>query len=106
MGASSKKRIKQYFQKNTEKGIVSNKVFQNFIKPFLINKSSSSQNDVVFIEKGKYIFEKNALVEVLHDHNVKIVEKSYKIKPQFVASLSSATGSKNVINEITQYYGD
>ena len=106
MCASSKKRIKQYFQKNTEKGIVSNKAFQNFIKPFLINKSSSSQNDVVFIEKGKYIFQKNALAEVLHDHNVKIVEKSYKIKPQFVASLSSATGSENVINEIIQYYGD
>ena len=106
MCASSKKRIKQYFQKNTEKGIVSNKTFQNFIKPFLIHKSSSSQNDVVFIEKGKNIFEENALVEVFHDHNVKIVEKSYKIKPQFVASLTSAAGSENVINEIIQYYGD
>ena len=73
---------------------------------FSTNESSSSQNDVVFIEKGKSIFEENALVEVFHYHNVKIVEKSYKIKPQFVASLSSATGSKNVINEITQYYGD
>ena len=94
--ASTKSRIKQYFQENTENSIVSNKTFWNFIKPFLINKRSSSQNDIVFIGNGKNIFGENALVEIFRNHYVKIVEKPFKIKP--FASLSKATDYENFVN--------
>ena len=68
--------IKSYFQNVTKKGLVTNKSFWNFIKPFLTNKSCHTQNDIILIDNGKVIVEESDLVETFNNHYINIVEKS------------------------------
>lgn len=56
-----KKCIEEYFQKVTKNGIVLKKTFGILSSLFLLNKSSSSQNDIVLIANCKVDFEGNAL---------------------------------------------
>ena len=95
---------KEYFQIITEKGIVCNKAFSNFVKPFLTSKISSSENDVL-IENGETIFEENALLEIFIVHYVNNVEKSWKINPNLTVTFPSATDDEKVINKEVQYHG-
>ena len=95
---------KEYFQIITEKGIVCNKAFSNFVKPFLTSKISSSENDVL-IENGETIFEENALLEIFIVHYVNNVEKSWKINPNLTVTFPSATDDEKVINKKVQYHG-
>ena len=95
---------KEYFQIITEKGIVCNKAFSNFVKPFLTSKISSSENDVL-IENGETIFEENALLEIFIVHYVNNVEKSWKINPNLTVTFPSATDDEKVINKKVQYRG-
>ena len=70
-----RKCIKSYFQDVTKKGLVTNKSFWNFVKPFLTDKSCDTQNDVMLINNGKVIIEESDLVETFNDHYINIVEK-------------------------------
>ena len=56
-----KKCIEEYFQKVTKNGIALKKTFGILSSLFLLNKSSSSQNDIVLIANCKVDFEGNAL---------------------------------------------
>ena len=71
-----RKCIKSYFQDVTKKGLVTNKSFWNFVKPFLTNKSCHTQNDIMLIDNGKVIVEERDLAETFNDHYINIVEKS------------------------------
>ena len=42
-----RKSIKRYMDKISEKGIETNKSFQNFIKPFMANKGMIASNDII-----------------------------------------------------------
>ena len=77
------------------------------IKPLLWKTSdcTRSLHDTALNGNGK-ISEKNAFVETFKDHDVNIVEKSWRIKPLSFASLSCATINENVINDLIQDYND
>ena len=101
-----RKCIKSYFQDVTKKGLVTNKSFWNFVKPFLTNKSCHTQNDIMLIDNGKVIVEESDLVETFNDHYINIVEKSSEQKPSNFFSDTNSLKDDVVINEIEQHYSN
>ena len=101
-----KKCIKSYFQDVTKKGLITNKSFWSFVKPFLTNKSCHIQIDIMLIGHGKVIVEESELIEKFHDLWINIVEKSLGQKPcNFVVDTNSLEDDV-VINEIVQHYSN
>ena len=98
--------IKSYFQDVTKKGLVTNKSFWNFVKPFLTNESCHAQSDIMLIDDGKVIVEKSDLVETFNDHYINIVEKSSGQKPYNFVSDTNYPEDNAVINEIVQHYSN
>ena len=95
-----------YFQDVTKKGLVINKSFWGFVKPFLTSKSCHTQNDIMLIDNGKVIVEENDLVEKFNDHYINIVEKSSGQKLCNFVSDTNSLEDDVVINEIVQLYSN
>ena len=101
-----RKCIKSCFQDVTKKGLVTNKSFWNFVKPFLTYKSCNTQNDIMLIDNGKDTIEESDLVETFNDHYINIIEKSSGQKPcNFVLDTNSREDYV-AINEIMQHYSN
>ena len=71
-----------------------------------LQKSCHTQNDIMLIDNGKVIVEKNDLVEKFNDHYINIVEKSSGRKPCNFASVTNSLEDDVVINEIVQHYSN
>ena len=72
------------------KGLVTNRSFWNFVKPFMTKKSCNAQNDIMLTDSGKVIVEESDLVETFNNHYINIVEKSSRQKPfDFILESSS-----------------
>ena len=99
-------KIKSYFQDVTKIGLVTNKSFWNFFKPFLTNKSCHTQNDIMLIDNGKAIVEESDLVETFNDQYINIVEKSSGQKTCNFVSDTNSLEENVVINEIVQHYSN
>ena len=69
-----KKSTKNHPSKITEKGIISNKDFWYFVKPFLTNTSFIDSTDITLKLDNEIITEKTKLVESFSNHYVNIVE--------------------------------
>ena len=93
--------IKSYFQNVNKKGLVTNKSFRSYVKPFLTNKSCHTQNGITLIDNGKVIVEENDLED---DHYINIVGKSSGQKLCYFLSDSNSLEDGMVSNEITQHY--
>ena len=77
-----RKSIKSYCQDVPKKGLITNKPFWNFVKPFLTNKSCHTQNDIMLIDNGKVVIvEEHDVAETFNDHYINIVEKLSGQKP-------------------------
>ena len=98
--------IKSYFQDVTKKGLVTNKSFWSFVKPFLTNKSCHTQNDIMLIDNAKNIAEESDLVEKFNDHYINIVEIFLEQKPSIFVSDTNSLEDEEVINEIVQHYSN
>ena len=97
-----KKCLKNYLKETTQKGIVTNSSFWNFIKPFLTNKSSHTQNNIILVENRNAITKESELVNIFNDHYVNIVEKSSGNKP--IALSNSVIVQDSTIDKILQYH--
>ena len=76
-----KSKIK-YLKRSTEKGISSSKQFWNFVKPFLTNKGSMS-NDFISMKNGDAFIDKESkLVEMFNSHYTNIVAKTSGVPPE------------------------
>ena len=95
-----KKSMKVYLNKSAADGIVTNKSFWKFIKPFLKNKSY----DIMLIQNGEIITEEKDLVEIFNKHYINIVEKSSGIKPVNVAMIHNISDNDTAINIIIEAY--
>ena len=93
--------IKSYFQNVNKKGLVTNKSFWSYVKPFLTNKSCHTQNGIALIDNGKVIVEENDLED---DHYINIVGKSSGQKLCYFLSDTNSLEDGMVSNEITQHY--
>ena len=63
-----KKSMNLYLDKLTVDGIVTNKSFWKFIKPFLKNKSCHVQNDIMLIQNDEIITKEKDLTETFNKH--------------------------------------
>ena len=99
-----KKSMKLYLNKSAADGIVTNKSFWKFIKPFLKNKSCHAQNDIMLIQNDEIITEEKDLVEIFNKHYINIVEKSSGIKPVNVAMMHNICDNDTAINVIIEAY--
>ena len=68
--------MRLYVNKLAADGIVTNKSFCKFIKPFLKNKSCHAQNGIMLIQSDEIITEEKDLVKTFNKHYINIVEKS------------------------------
>ena len=60
--------MKLYLDKLTVDGIITNKSFWKFIKPFLKNKSCHVQNDIMLIQNDEIITKEKDLTETFNKH--------------------------------------
>ena len=98
-----KKSMKLYLNKLAADGIVTNKSFWIFIKPFLKNKSCHAQNDIMLIQNDEIITEVT-LVEIFNKHFINTVEKSSGIKPVNVAMMHNICDNDRAINVMIEAY--
>ena len=116
-----KKSKKKYFQENANEGSASNKSFWNTVKPFISNKGTLS-NDNIIIEsaddinlkvkngdlvsiKAKHeIREEHILVEMFNNHYINIAEKSSGIAPNSIGNPMDPEQDKNTVEKIIQHY--
>ena len=96
--------MKLYLNKLAADGIVTNKSFWKFIKPFLKIKSCHAQNDVMLIQSDEIITEENDLVEIFNKHYINIVERSSRIKPVNVAMMHNICDNDAALNVIIEAY--
>ena len=95
-----KKAIKSYFEPNTKSGDVSNKLFWKTIRPFLSNKGTHDNHDIILEENGDLIKDKENISDILSDFYIDIVEKTTGKKPLILnsASTDSADEEIDIIN--------
>ena len=65
-----------YVNRLTTDGIVTNKSFRKFTKPFSKTKSCHAQNDIMLIQIKEIITEEKNLAENFNKDCINIVEKS------------------------------
>ena len=99
-----KRSMKLYLNNLAVDGIVTNKSFWKFIKPFLKNKSCHAQNDILLIQNNEIITEEKDLAETFNKHYINIVKKPSRIKPVNVAIIHNLCGNDTVINVIIEDY--
>ena len=94
--------IKQHLDKITEKGVTTNKEFQNFIKPFVKNKSFSKKNNGISLKNKKEIIkDEKKLPNLLNSHYIDIAEISNGIKPENISStcnINDADEIQHIVN--------
>ena len=98
--------MKLYLNKLAADGIITNKSFWKFIKPFLKNRNCYTQNNITLIQNGEIITEEKNLVETFNNHYINIVERSSGIKPVDVAMMHNMCDNDTAINVIIEAYKD
>jgi len=99
--AIRKKCLKKYANETVQKGVVNNKTFWKFIKPFMTNKGSLTQNNIILTEGNNVIVNERELVETFNDHYVNIVEKTTGHKPTNIGNIDDGD---TPINTILKHY--
>ena len=62
-----KKAIKNYFSKSLDSGNMTNKTFWKAVRPFLSNKSTHDDHDIILDENGELIKDNREVSEILND---------------------------------------
>ena len=79
------KNIKSFRNNVPKTGIITNKNFWTFIKPFLIKKGFLENKDITLIEGNKIITNEKELTKTFNEHYINIVEKSSRKKPRDIS---------------------
>ena len=115
-----KKSKKKYFQENANEGSVSNKSFWNTVKPFISNKGTLSNDDIIIesadditlkvkngdlvsIKAKDEIRDEHILVEMFNNHYINIAEKSSGIAPNSIGNPMDPKQDKNTVEKIIQH---
>ena len=116
-----RKSKKKYFQENANEGSVSNKSFWNTVKPFISNKGTLSNDniiiesaddiilkvkngDLVSIKAKDEIRDEHILVEMFNNHYINIADKSSGIAPNSIGNPMDPKQDKNTVEKIIQHY--
>ena len=92
--------IKQDVKRATKNGLLSNRDFWKFFKPYFTNKGGLISNDIMLLENGKIVTEEKEIVEIFNDHYINIVENTSGWKPK---DARDELGQNRTNTEIIQY---
>ena len=98
--------MKEYFRNISDNNIVTNKIFWNFIRPFLINKGSLNSCEIMLRKEKKIITDTKEIAQVLNDHYINIVERSWGEKPISVAKQNYVTDDIKIVDHIVRHCED
>ena len=102
----TKKAKRDFFKQATKDGIMASKKFWRTVQPFWTNNGCIS-NDFIGIEnEGNLIYKEQELVELLNEHYISIVEKSFGKKPFSVWNSSHASQDEITIKEIISVHSN
>ena len=76
-----KNAIKNHFSKSLDSGDVTNKTFWKTVRPFLSNKGTHDNHDIILDENGELIKDNREISEILNDFYINIVEQTTGMKP-------------------------
>ena len=76
--------------------VVSNKLFWKTIRPFLSNKGTHNNNDIILEENGDLIKNKENISDILNDFYINIVEKTTGKKPLILNSASTVSADEEI----------
>ena len=85
-------------------GIITNKNFCTFIKPFLTNKGFLENEDITLIEGNKIITSERELVKTFNEHYINIAQKSSEIKRKDTSQCDKNQNIHKTIREIFKSY--
>ena len=74
--------------------------FWNFWRPFLLNKGSLNNCEIMLRKEKKIITDTKEIVQVLNHHYINIVERSCGEKPTSVAKQSYLTDDIKIVDHI------
>ena len=104
--ALRRKCIKEYFHNISNNNIVINKIFWNFIRPFLVNKGLLNSSELMLRKEKKIITDTKEIVQVLNDHYINIVGRSCWEKSTIVAKHNLLTDGMKIVDHIVRHYED
>ena len=76
-----KKAIKNHFSKSLDSGDMTNKTFWKTVRPFISNKGTHDNHDIILDENGELIKDNREVSEILNSFYVNIVEQTMGMKP-------------------------
>ena len=85
---------KTYFEKATENGIMSRKIFWSRVKPFLSSKGFIHNNDITIEIGNKIIQDKCELAKTFNSHYFHIVKSTTGKHPTKLGTLTSRIREK------------
>ena len=101
------KAIRYDFHKETSKGNLTSKSFYKLLKPYLTNKGSLVNNDLILIESDEMISESSEVAEIFNDYFVNIVRTSTGVNPNNIKDfLPKNVCNTEVVENIIQHYQD
>ena len=102
----TKKAKRDFFKQATKDGIMTSKKFWRTVQPFWTNNGCIS-NDFIGVEnEGNLIYKEQELVELLNEHYISIVEKSFGKKPFSVWNSSHASQDEITVKEIISVHSN
>ena len=75
-----KKAIKNHFSKSLDSGDITNKTFWETVRPFLSNRGTHDNHDIILDENGELTKDNREVSEILNDFYVDIVERTTGMK--------------------------
>ena len=99
-----RKGILNYLNKLTDKSLEINKYFWKFIKPFLTNKGTLTDYDIIIVDGKKIISGDFELAKTFNNHYINIVKINSGFKPLKVTYQSK--DDLSVTDEIIRTYQD
>ena len=104
--ALKRKCIKEHFYNISNNNTLTNKIFWNFIRHFLVNKGLLNSDEIMLSKEYKFTTDTKEVVQVLHDHYINIVERSFGEKPTSAAKRSLLTDNVKIVDHIVRQYED
>ena len=101
--AIRKKNIRDYFNKNVNGYIVTNRNFWKIIKPFLLNKGNLENVDVMLNHNNKIISNDHELVKVFNEYYI-IIKKLGGEKPTNITKEYTFDNNKQAVDIICNSY--
>ena len=99
-----KKSMKQYFSNITSKGTVTNREFWKTMKPFLTNKGSLDNSDIMLRGDNEMITDDKRLAKLFNEHYINIIERSSGLKPEKTVCHNENFDKKMVLHNIIRKY--